>query len=400
MSPFLRAAFPAFICLLPFLIIVMQGPSVSATLLLGAAFPLYALHRLGARAHWKTMALMAGVLLPYAALAWWMPDPLNELRPHYTILAVFYGVPAGMYFACLAHAKDEIPARTALIVFCMAMTLVALYLTRLIGTDDFVRVTGAGFERNNLDDRIDYLGFFYTEDLTIGIIPFTLFALAATIGAFLPISRVSIVLILGAAAVAALVNFAVLTRTALACSTAAVLLVLFLDRQEIRKTSLRRAGLFALVALAALAGLLFGPSKPVREEVSLRTQAMSDRMAEADRDGRLDHWREAVTLIADSPEGGARPSMTTHHWAHNLLLDTGLSTGLIGMASIAIALLIPIARSVAVVRARSMVSSPLFQMLFCQFVAVLLAMQISPPNLPYIVFTAFFTGYIVSLPRA
>jgi O-antigen ligase len=306
-----------------------------------------------------------------------------------------------MYLAHLAYANNERPCRTTWLAVALGLALVGLYITRVIDPYDYVKITNEGVVRGNLEEgaRLTYLGFFFTEDLIIGIIPLTILALASMIAILLPTSKVGVALALAATGIAAYVNFSVVTRTTLVSCGIAIALVAWLNRSEIRLVAVKRLAALACVLLVASAGFFFVVRKPVVQNAVAHVDAMAQRMDKANEDGRLDHWLEAVQRIAERPEGDARILMTSQYWAHNLFLDSALSTGLLGMLSIVAVFTLPLVRLYRVIAAGRLAASPLFQIVCAQFLAVWIAAQISPPNLAYFVFTMIATGFIYCLPH-
>lgn len=324
MSVFLLACW----LLTPLAWIVLNGPhlallevvvGMSALAWLAAKGQVFALLRL-------IPFLCAGFL--YAFTAYVANDRPDLVMYSYqtALLLLFYGLPAGLCLRRLAQGEGS-GVGCALLVLAIGMAAISLLILRL---PEVQRITGevtGSFQRTNgEEDTIVYLRFFSITNIIIGVIPFTIFGLAA-----LPLALVTPylglrVLAVTAVGVAAFANILIATRTALlaAICSSVVVLILALPTVPARRW-LISLGVVMIPGVVAVA--YFGGETE-------RFNYLLSRFAEAGNDGRLGIWAEGWALLQRHPGGQAAASLQSHSWAHNLFLDVGITHGWVAVVAV------------------------------------------------------------------
>lgn len=272
--------------------------------------------------------LAAGVV--YAACGYIAADRLDLVMYSHqmALLVLFYGLPAGLCLRRLAETERGDQVAAALLVFALGMAAIFLVILRL---PEVQRITGESrgvFQRTNGDEdqAIVYLHFFSLTNIIIGVIPFTIFALAAIPAAMTTRSPLVRILACAGTVLAAYVNLLIATRTALLAAALSTALILGC---ALRRISVRRWLLFgaALAAPAAVAVLYF-------RQNTERFSYLLERFAEAGDDGRIEIWSEAAGLVLRFPAGQSAGKMQSHSWGHNLFLDVGLTNGWVAIAAV------------------------------------------------------------------
>jgi hypothetical protein len=272
--------------------------------------------------------LAAGIV--YAVAGYIVADRADLVMYSYqmALLLLFYGLPAGLCLRRLAEGEQGDKVAWALVVFAICMAAVSLIILR---TPEVQRITGetAGtFQRTNGEssDVVVYLRYFKITNIIIGVIPFTLFALAALPVALVARSWALRLLACVAVGVAVYANVLIATRTALMAATlSSVAVLLFAFPHVPKRRWLSFAG--AIAVTAAVVGIYFGRHAE-------RFSYLLERFAEAGDDGRLGIWSEALGLVERFPYGQVAGRMQSHSWAHNLFLDVGLTNGWIAIAAV------------------------------------------------------------------
>lgn len=317
------------ILLTPLAWVVLNGPQPSLVEIAGGSIALGWLAM-------KNQLMALRYLLPFFAagmvytVSGYIASDRSDLvmySSQMALLLMFYGLPTGLCLRRLAAEDEGEQVAIGLVVFALCMAAVSLVILRLPEVQRITGETQGTFQRTNGDENdITYLRFFHISNIIIGVIPFTLFALAG-LPAALTARRPALLALLGlSVGVAVYANVLIATRTALLAGAASGLIVMLLSWSAIPR---RRWLLFggALTATGLFAMLYF------RQNIA-RFDYLLERFAEAGSDGRLPIWSEAMGLVARFPQGQVAGNMQTHSWAHNLFLDVGLTNGWVAIGAV------------------------------------------------------------------
>ncbi|HMD61189.1 MAG TPA: hypothetical protein VKG78_07140 [Opitutaceae bacterium] len=321
------------VCLLlaPLAWIVLNGPKVAYAELLGGIVAMGCLFLRRQPLAWvrAAPALMCGLV--YAVCAFVEREPRDLFPYQAAVLLLFYGFPTGLCLRRLSQDGHDRAVAWALVCFSIAMSAVAAVILQEAGAARIVSEAGVGAEmsRSNATNEMSavyYLRYFSITNIIIGIIPFTVFGLS-----MFPIllTARALTIRLGALcaiALAAYVNIQVATRTTLAaCALSSVIIIPFV----IRAVPFRRRLLFGVTFFAMIvAGIVYGTrNKDI-------FHFLANRFADISEDSRLTIWRESLRILANTPDGGGIRRLTSHVWAHNVLLDVGLANGWIALGAV------------------------------------------------------------------
>ncbi|HZP61480.1 MAG TPA: hypothetical protein VFB27_14245 [Opitutaceae bacterium] len=269
--------------------------------------------------------LFAGII--YAFCAYVSAEPRDTYPYQAALVLLFYGLPAGLCLRRLVQRGQDGPVAWALLAFAVGMSLIGLLILRNPEVQRITAVSAGGFQRTNGadDTAISYLHLFSISNVIIGIVPFTLFALAAlplALAARRPVLRLAVG---GAAILAGYANIQIATRTTLMATVLSGIMVIILAFRSIPRRRLLVCG--ASVAVLLLAGVGYVGAK------SDRFQYLVSRFSEMGSDSRLDIWSEAAKILIRTPDGHGIRQLQSHEWAHNLFLDVGLTDGWMAIAA-------------------------------------------------------------------
>ncbi len=269
--------------------------------------------------------VFAGMI--YAFCSYVSAEPRDTYPYQAALVLLFYGLPTGLCLRRLVLRDRDGPVAWAMLAFAIGMTAIGLFILRNPEVQRITAVSAAGLQRTNGadDTAIAYLHVFSISNVIIGIIPFTLFALAA-LPLVLAARGLALRLAVCAAAVlAGYANILIATRTTLMATALSGIAVLALAFRSIPGRRLLVCG--ASMAALLLVGVGYVGAK------SDRFQFLVGRFAEMGSDSRLDIWSEAARILERTPDGHGIRQLQSHEWAHNLFLDVGLTDGWIAIVA-------------------------------------------------------------------
>lgn len=381
----------------PLASLVMNGPSYSATMFLGGSAALAFLFRSrpNLRLNWRYIWVLAAGLGVYALLAFLQWDHVDTYRGHYALLSLYYGVPAGVLFRQLVRERQGEALVLGFALMSIGLAVAGYTAVQTAGLDNIVSYAGSGVSRTNIaGDEVFYWRFFSISNVIVGVIPYTIFALCAMALLFIPrLWRVKFLFVV-AIALAIYVNFLVVTRTTIlagVAATGALLLLQFKSRiREIRPKAWMLVGIAAVLPVAVVV---------TYARYTIELGSMLDRFALAFQDGRLLIWSESIPLILRYPLGGGIEHLMSANWGHNLFLDAGLSTGIVGLLAILAVVLIIARRCWQVARAGRLVTNIADIYMVAAFIGTLLVNMVMPPQVSMMCMTLMFAGYIAEVPE-
>ncbi|HEY1763688.1 MAG TPA: hypothetical protein VGF85_02115 [Opitutaceae bacterium] len=335
--------------------------------------------------------------LVYAVCAYVIREPRDLFPYQAAILLLFYGCLTGLCLRRLSRDGQQTAVSLSLLCFSIAMGAVALVILAAAGPDRVVSEAsfGAEMSRSNSaseSSSVYYLQIFSITNIIIGIIPFTLFGLSTFPILLTERSRTLRLGVLCALVLAAYVNIQVATRTTLAACliSSAVIIALV-----IRAVPFRRRILFggSLIALGVGGYLYATRNKDI-------FQFLAHRFTDVSEDSRLVIWREALGILANTPEGSGIRRLTAHVWAHNLFLDVGLADGWIALAAMIAFCTVALFFAWRTTREPDFSKSGTNIIVLGWMISGLLALMVLPPLLPILamlyVGAAYFAPYRTS----
>ena len=315
------------VLLFPLAWTICNGPKVAFAQVAGG---LVALAWLASKRHlWALLRLspflLAGMI--YAFCAYVSAEPRDTYPYQAALVLLFYGLPTGLCLRRLVQRDQDGPVAWAMLAFAIGMTAIGFVILNNPEVQRITAVSVGGFQRTNGtdDNAIAYLHLFSISNVIIGIIPFTLFALAAVPLALTARSWTLRVAVGAAAILAGYANVQIATRTTLMATVLSGIAVFAL---AFRSIPWRRHVVYG----ASLAALLLAGAGYVGMK-SDRFQYLVGRFSEMGSDSRLDIWSEAVGILERTPDGHGIRQLQSHEWAHNLFLDVGLTDGWIAIGA-------------------------------------------------------------------
>ncbi len=315
------------VLLFPLAWTICNGPKVAFAQVAGG---LVALAWLASKRHlWALLRLspflLAGMI--YAFCAYVSAEPRDTYPYQAALVLLFYGLPTGLCLRRLVQRDQDGPVAWAMLAFAIGMTAIGFVILNNPEVQRITAVSAGGFQRTNGtdDNAIAYLHLFSISNVIIGIIPFTLFALAAVPLALTARSWTLRVAVGAAAILAGYANVQIATRTTLMATVLSGIAVFAL---AFRSIPWRRHVVYG----ASLAALLLAGAGYVGMK-SDRFQYLVGRFSEMGSDSRLDIWSEAVGILERTPDGHGIRQLQSHEWAHNLFLDVGLTDGWIAIGA-------------------------------------------------------------------
>jgi branched-subunit amino acid transport protein AzlD len=272
--------------------------------------------------------IFAGIL--YALAAYVSNEPRDTYPYQAAMVLLFYGLPTGLCFRRLVAMGRGRAVSWALMSFAVVMSIVGLIILKNPEVQRITAEATGGFQRTNGSDTevIVYLRYFSITNVIIGIVPFTLFALAAFPAALTERGMLLKIFICGTAIIAAYTNVQIATRTTLMAAALSSVLVMLLAFRSMSWRRLMGFGAFMLVLAGA--GIAYVTHK------SDRFYYLMDRFAAMGSDSRLGIWSEAFKILQRTPDGHGIRQLQSHEWAHNLFLDVGLTDGWIAIVAMAL----------------------------------------------------------------
>ena len=198
-------------------------------------------------------------------------------------------------------------------------TLGALDLARN-GAVDALRLQEGIILRDNPNATVIYLGYLEASNVIIGVFPPAVCGAAGLLVGLTQFPRRLKFIFIGLGLLALWPSIYLGTRTLLA---AILLLTLPLGVQYVRNQSHRwMAGMALGCLMVTSGGLLYFSREHAVGEMVIR------RFSELPEDNRFMAWGDAIAALGQQPFGGGMKYFTTLKWAHNVLLDVGLTAGL------------------------------------------------------------------------
>lgn len=270
--------------------------------------------------------ILAGIL--YAFMSYASAEPRDTYPYQAAVMMLFYGIPAGL---CLRRLVEEGRGRAvgwAMMAFAAGMSLVGLIILKNPEVQRITAEASGSFQRTNGSEGevIMYLRIFSISNVIIGIVPFTLFALAAFPAALTSRSLTLKLLVAASAVLAAYTNIEIATRTTLMAAALSTIAVMALAFRSMSWRRLLGFGVGMLILLGAGVGYITRKSD--------RFNYLLDRFSTMGSDSRLGIWSEAIRILERTPEGHGIRQLQSHEWAHNLFLDVGLADGWVAIVAI------------------------------------------------------------------
>ncbi len=327
--------------------------------------------------------LLVGV---YLIGGWVAPATELEARTYgvtQALATVCYGVPAGL---CLAFWNRKEPGAVLLAfgLFALALAAAAIALIQTVGVGNIIKLTSSSFVRANPDDQvIDFLWIFRSENVIIGIIPMTIFALASLPLLLLPGWKLEKSLLIIAAIAAGYANIMVVTRTTLvaAALTCLCIFTLLYIKRVIKRSRM------VLVFLVFLVMIGSGVMVAGGSFFSRLLDPLTARLSEIQDDGRFAGWQESGVLIWDNPVGSGKVRPLSTYWAHNLFLDCGLTNGWLGIAAMVVLYGLMAHSMLRTIQTPGDLRQPLVLVLVSEFVAIFFIAMTQPPNASLLAFS-------------
>jgi hypothetical protein len=247
-----------------------------------------------------------------------LPVDINLLPPVQMVLGALYAVVLGVLISDLAADSDEMALRSLAVAFGV-LCLVGAYVLSTVDYTQLINYSSGSLERQNPLFEHVVLRIFPVGNIVIGIIAFTLYSAAIFP---LCVSRVGLgtrFLLFLAGAIAFALNVLVATRTCFAVMVVASLLMI--------AVGCRTAGILPTRKTLLKTGVLALPIGAVLGWIAVRAldlSSLATRLSQTNEDPRWEIWSEAARLALKHPNGGGYKDLTTHLWAHNLLLDSVL----------------------------------------------------------------------------
>jgi hypothetical protein len=316
--------------LLPLSWTICNGPKVAFVQMAGGVVALAWLsYRRQVFSLVKVSPLMAAGVL-YAFMAYASAEPRDTYTYQAALMLLFYGIPAGLCLRRLAEGGRGGAVGWAMTAFAVGMAVIGLVILKNPEVQRITSESSGAFQRTNgnEDEVINYLRIFSISNVIIGIVPFTLFALAA-FPAALTSRNLAFRLVVGTGAVvAAYTNVEIATRTTIMAAAVSAAVVMSLAFRSIPWR--RLAGFAAGLAVIGLAGAWYVGRKADRFFYLL------DRFSAMGSDSRLGIWAEAVRILGRTPDGHGIRQLQSHEWAHNLFLDVGLADGWVAIGAVGV----------------------------------------------------------------
>lgn len=377
----------------PLAALVMNGPSYSAIMFLGGSAALVLLIRFQPRVDWHFVWIVSGGIGLYAILAFLHRENVDTYRGHYALLSLYYGLPAGLLFRQLVREGQSDMLVIGFAFMSIGLAVAGYTAVQAAGVEHIVSYTGIGVSRTNIaEDEVFYWRYFNISNVIVGVIPYTVFAVCS--GPLFFLSRYWSVKALFALAIAlaVYVNILVVTRTTIIAGALATGILLFMQfRSVIAEIRPKKWLLFAMVAVLPVAAVV------AYARYTLELGSMLNRFGQSFEDGRLLIWSESIALIPQYPWGGGIDHLLSASWGHNLFLDAGLSTGILGMLAL-LAVLLVIARRCWQLAGRGrLVTNTADIYMAAIFIGTLLVNMVMPPQVSMMCVTLMFAGYHAEL---
>lgn len=364
--------------LLPLAALVMLGPSDSAAMLIGGSIALAFTWR---SIPWRNLPQQGIVIVGisvYAALAWVNEDYVVNYYWHYAILSLFYALPTGWFIRRLISTGKSEAVVLAFTIFSLLLTVAAMRAIEAAGVESLIGVANSEISRmNRIGDQAYYWRYFYISNVIVGIIPYTFFALCGAPMLFVHGRMVTKGLTMLALSLGIYVNFIVVTRTALLAGAISFFLVMFgLWHSRIRVNK-----------WAVLLGMLGITSLSIYFIIKLKFESLSlfERFSRSGEDMRFVIWKESLHLIITNPLGGGIDQLRSALWGHNLLLDAGLSTGVLGLLCITAMICSVTFQVIRLAFHGLLFNDTANTYIVCIFIGAIAVSMVMPPQLPVIV---------------
>jgi len=360
---------------------ILGGPNPYKVFFFGGTFALVELAKAGLlRALWRAwpIPLMVGL---YLIAGWIAPQIDVELESYGVSAAVgtaYYGVAAGF---CLALWSRKEPGAVLLgfISFAFGLVIAANEIIREIGIENIIKLSNNEFERENPESGIIFMGIFRIYNVIIGVIPMTVFALAALPLLLFVGMNLHKLLVIIASIGAIYANIVVATRTTLlaaALTYLCVFIVLYLKR------AINMSRFTVILLVWILSGVAFTRAL----DLGGLFEPLMKRISEVGQDSRFNNWRESAVLLWNNPLGSGKDH-PSEVWAHNLFLDSGLTNGLFGMLSMLVLYGFMFYSTLRVMQRTDILRQPVAVVFLSAFLASFFIAVTEPPNSSLISFS-------------
>ncbi len=388
--------FKTLLLLLPLAACILQTPIGDKVFLFGGIFAMAELCRIkGAIWELKRAWPLVFFIIFYIFIRSLAPV-VTQLQDTYNcfeaIYSLVYSVPAGfcLYFWNRDDAKGMV--FLGYVLFCLGLVIPGYCVINSPGAEAILTVTNVGIFRENPEATIHYLGFCKIDNVIIGIIPFSIFAMSALPAVLTPGKLWLKAILVAAAAAAFFLNLTFLTRSAIVGAAIAWIcllpsLVAFKNKKARVRDFVVEAG--CILTACAIISLFRGDNLTF----------LLDRISETFEDERISLWKESLFLLTRYPVGGGISNLTTMPWAHNLFLDLGLMGGIpVLIAAVALYwfIIVSMRRSL---QNRATVLDPLSISLFGGFICAFVCSMLCPPQEPFLVFMNLVGSYILASPK-
>lgn len=389
---------------------VMGGPAENQLTLLVAVFCLFQLLRIKGSSYLLSACWPMGLLiLAYIGTRLSAPEvdlDIDTYDLRSAVYSLLYPIPAGV---CLYHwSRNDKSGRVvqAYLVFGLLLAVASCYLIKVAGIENIVVVSNSGIDRKGIPMGVDYLYFFRITNIAIGIIAFTVFAMASVPILFLKCQNTAKITEAVALCFAIFCNLAMVTRTGFVAMGFALLSTFVLYQMGNRHRGSWSAGQAVAVGSGKIAlGVVFSTIIAIAGVgFVLQTNATNldyilQRFSKVGEDGRSDLMAEAWSLILQFPFGGGNERMTSLPWAHDIFLDFGLLGGFPAMAVAIVMALYGIKVLVAAARHTGIMTNPLGICLVSGLCAGFVVSCIQPPNKALIFFINMALAYSIGWVR-
>lgn len=320
----------------------------------------------------KHRRLLTAALIYPLLVGLFEPDP-NVPRFTLVLFATAYATITSLALVKIVRAVGLPTLVHGILLTGAIMTLFAFALLRHLGVDAIVNLGDDG-ARMATGETIAFFGAFGCSNFIFYFMTLCSLSLAGVAVVFWQVAWPYRIVYPALALLATYCNYAIATRTVvfvflLVCIFLAVLPIFHTGISLSRRTLISLAIILCVSVLSAVGW----NSQLVTESLVLRLQRSQD-------DIRLFLWPEGFKLTLLHPVGGGIRAFTLHTWAHNHILDVGLSYGIPGALAVGYVYFAALRRTFRLYRHLSLYSGAAVLFLTVTSLAIL-AMTV-PPHVP------------------
>ncbi len=319
-----------FAVLIPFVMLVLQVPYYPLAFVVGAPVLFAGIYPSYRNIRFDTLyfVAVATVLLAMTFLMQVHPD--QSIKWHRLILYLVYGSLAGIMLRMLITLFGDVPVLIGLCCVSILLGAAGFGVIRAVDVERYIRVDSGDVFRSN--DELEEIVFWRVariQNVVIGVVSYAALGASCLSCFFVARSKAISVLLAATILISLYSNIVFVTRSAFVAVGFASLTIFGLmfvrGGAERRVLMLRRAILLGFVSLTLVAiGMLLLPDRLEAFRYRFSSESGSNH-------GRIEVWREALDLILENPLGGSVGKLRSQEWAHNFILDIGLSSGWIGI---------------------------------------------------------------------